>query len=33
MFTILNVREGIKTHEDPGWYRTAERPTWRKHKG
>lgn len=28
MFTVLKVREGITSYEDPGWYSTRPEP-WR----
>jgi len=24
MFTVLKIREGISTYDDPGWYRHPE---------
>lgn len=32
MFTIVKIREGIKTFEDPGWYRTEPDPIWTKYR-
>jgi len=30
MFTVLKVREGITSYEDPGWYKHPEGTTARK---
>jgi manganese oxidase len=33
MFTVMKVREGLSTYEDPGWYRHPEGTTARKVSG
>jgi hypothetical protein len=33
MFTLMKVREGITSYEDPGWYRHPEGTTARKVSG